>query len=125
MKIKESILTLREMDMWSLVLFALYKIKDLPEYSALSELVYILDKDSVLKLCEYFGGLTITIPTIDELENLVYALVLYQHVNIDKMDYDKAVTLLGEDSVNLRAVKASYNKICSILENYEFSARNA
>ena len=125
MKIKESILTLREMDMWSLVLFALYKIKDLPEYSALSELVYILDKDSVLKLCEYFGGLTITIPTIDELENLVCALVLYQHVNIDKMDYDKAVTLLGEDSVNLRAVKASYNKICSILENYEFSARNA
>lgn len=125
MKIKESILTLREMDMWSLVLFALYKIKDLPEYSALSELVYILDKDSVLKLCEYFGGLTITIPTIDELENLVCALVLYQHVNIDKMDYDKAITLLGEDSVNLRAVKASYNKICSILENYEFSARNA
>ena len=123
MKIKENLLTLKETDMWSLILFALYKIKDLPEMSTISELAYILDKDNMLKLCEYFGGLTITIPTIDELENLVYALVLFQYVNLDKMLYDDAIKLIGKDSLNLRAVKATYTSLCSILSNYEFKGR--
>ena len=52
------------------------KIKDLPEYSTLSELAYILDKKSLLKLCEYFGGITMTIPTIEDLENLTKSLLL-------------------------------------------------
>ena len=120
MRIKEKLLTFKDADIWSLILFTLYKIKDIPEYSAISELAYVLDKDNMLKLCEYFGGVTITIPTIDELEELVYALVLYQHVNIDHMEYDEAVKLLGEKSSNFRNIKNSYLKICETLENYEF-----
>ena len=82
---------LRTKDIYSLILFALFKLKDLPEYSALSELAYILDKENLLKLCEFFGGMTITIPTMQELESIVYSLVLYQYVNIDGMDYNDAV----------------------------------
>jgi hypothetical protein len=48
-----------------------------PDYMVLSELVYVLDKDNLLKLCEYFGGSTIKIPTIKELESIVYSLLLY------------------------------------------------
>lgn len=123
MRIKQNLLTLRDIDVWSLILFALYKIKDIPEYSAISELAYVLDQESMLKLCEYFGGLTIKIPTIDELENIIYALVLYQYVNIDKMEYEKAINLIGKDSINLRLVKSTYIKICEILETYEFNSR--
>ena len=123
MRIKERLLTFKDADMWSLILFALYKIKDLPEYSSISELAYVLDKENLLKLCEYFGGLKIRIPTIDELEELVYALVLYQHVNIDSMEYDEAVKMLGEKTSNFRSIKSSYEKICEILKNYEFSSR--
>jgi hypothetical protein len=123
MRIKERLLTFKDVDIWSLVLFTLYKIKDLPEYSSISELAYILDKDNMLKLCEYFGGLTIKIPTIDELEEIVYALVLYQYVNIDGMEYDEAVKLLGEKSSNLRNIKSGYLKVCDVLNNYEFSKR--
>lgn len=123
MKIKEELSKLKDTDVYSLILFALYKIKDVPEYSTLSELVYILDKDSLLKLCEYFGGLTIKIPTVDELVNLVYSLVLYQWVNIDGMDYEEAVKQIGHKSTDLRTVKSNYIELCKILDNYRFSAR--
>ena len=124
MKIKENLMTFKDADIWTLILFTLYKIKDLPEYSSICELAYVLDKDNMLKLCEYFGGMTITIPTIDDLENLVYALVLYQHVNIDGMDYDDAVKMLGEKSSNLRTIKANYVKVCEVLSEYTFSKRD-
>ena len=123
MRIKENLLTLKDMDIWSLIFFALYKLKDIPEYSTISEMAYVLDKDNLLKLCEYFGGLTIKIPTIDELELLVHSLVLYQYVNIDGMDYEKAIEIIGKDSVDLRAVKSGYIKICEILSKYKFSPR--
>ena len=61
---------LKYIDVYSLMLFAMFKLRDIPEYASLSEMVYILDKDSLLKLCEYFGGLTIKIPTIEELESI-------------------------------------------------------
>lgn len=123
MKIKENLLTLHDMDRWSLILFVLYKLKDIPEYSTVSEMAYVLDKDNLLKLCEYFGGTTIKIPTIDELELLIYSLVLYQYVNLDHMDYDKAIELIGKESIDLRAVKSGYIKICEVLSKYNFKSR--
>ena len=124
MKIKENLLTLHDMDRWSLVLFVLYKMIGIPEYSTISELAYVLDKDSLLKLCEYFGGITIKIPTIDELELLIHSLVLYQYVNIDNMEYDKAIEIIGKNSIDLRAVKSCYLKICEVLSKYEFKSRH-
>ena len=123
MSIKSELKNLKETDIYSLILFSLFKLRDIPEYSTLSELVYILDKDSLLKLCEYFGGLTLKIPTIEELETIVYSLILYQYVNIEHMEYKKAIELIGHKSSDLRKVKADYNKLCKILENYEFTSR--
>lgn len=114
---------LRTKDIYSLILFALFKLKDLPEYSSLSELAYILDKENLLKLCEFFGGMTITIPTMQELESIVYSLVLYQYINIDGMEYNDAVQLLGKKSCDLRAVKSAYVKLVSILDKYDFNKR--
>ena len=96
-RIKEELSTLKETDIYSLMLFSLFKLRGIPEYAALSELVYILDKDNLLKLCEYFGGMTLKIPTIEELESLVYVLILYQYVNIEHMNYDEAIKLLTEN----------------------------
>lgn len=119
-RIKEEVLKLKEMDVYSLMLFALYKIKDIPEYSSISELAYVLDKDNLLKLCEYFGGLTIRIPTIEDLETMLYSLLLYEMVNIKGMEYDKAIEVIGHKSSDLRKVKSDYNNICKILSNYNF-----
>ena len=119
--IKNKLSNLKEADLYSVILFALAKIRDIPEYSSLSELCYVLDKENLLKLCEYFGGSTIKIPTIYELESLVYALLLYQHVNIDGKDYEEAVKVIGLDSKEMREVKANYSKLSDILSTYSFN----
>ena len=119
--LKERINNLKSKDIYSLMFFALYKIREIPEYSSLSELVYVLDKDSMLNLCEIFGGQTITIPTIYELESLVYSLLLYQYVKIDGKDYDEAIKLIGHESKELRAVKKNYKALCEILDGYSFA----
>ena len=123
MRIKTEIEKLKSIDVYSFMLFALYKIKDIPEYSALSELAYVLDKESLLKLCEYFGGVTITIPTVEELEAIVYALVLYQKVDIDKIPFDKAIKIIGDSTESMKAVKLAYVQVKEVLSNYELTER--
>lgn len=120
MSIKNELDKLKTVDIYSLLLFVLFKLRDIPEYNTLSELAYILEKDSLLNICEYFGGQTITVPTIEELEGLVHALLLYQYVELDGFSYNIAIKKLGLESYQLRRVKKDYKKICEILENYEF-----
>lgn len=120
MRVKEDLAKLNEVDSYSLILFVLYKLREVPEYSAISELAYVLDKSNLLKLCEYFGGLTIKIPTIEELEEIVHSLLLYQYVNIDNMSFEEALKLLGKRTTDIRIVKRNYNKIKEVLEQYTF-----
>ena len=121
MRIKDELSFLKEQDVYSLVLFILYQLHGTKEYSSISELSYVLDKDNLLKLCEFFGGQTITIPTLDEIEELVCGLVLYKHINIDGMEKEKAFNeLKGHNTVRM---KAGYAKICEYLPKYSFSSR--
>lgn len=119
--IRTNIENLKQVDFYSLLLFALYKSTDIPEYSSLSQLAYVLDKNNLLNLCEYFGGQTITIPTISEMESLIYSLLLYQYVKIDGMDYEKACELIGHESTELRQVKKHFHELCEVLEHYTFT----
>lgn len=122
-RIKEELTKLKDVDVYSLILFVLFKARNVPELASLSELVYVLDKDNLLKLCEYFGGQTITIPTITELEELVYSLVLYQYVDIDGMPYEEAIKIIGHKRVELRTVKSNYTKLKQVLDTYRFTPR--
>ncbi len=122
-QIQRNLTTLKERDLYSLSLFCLYKLIGTDEYSSLSELVYVLDKENLLNLCEYFGGQTIYIPTPDELENLTYSLLLYHYVKLEHMNYDDAIDLIGHESKDLRAVKSNYLKLCEVLKNYTFKTR--
>ena len=122
-RIREELTKLKDVDIYSLILFVLFKARNVPELASLSELVYVLDKDNLLKLCEYFGGQTITIPTITELEELVYSLVLYQYVDIDGMPYEEAIKIIGHKRVELRTVKSNYTKLKQVLDTYRFTPR--
>ena len=121
MTIKEELNQLKETDVYSMLLFVLYQMKNLPEYSVLSELAYILDKQNLLNLCEYFGGLTIEIPTIDELESLLNSMLMYQYIDIEGLSYNDAVNKIGFNSFDLRKIKKDYSRLSKILENYSFS----
>lgn len=118
--IKNNIKNLKQTDYYSLILFALYKFNEIPEYSSLSQLAYVLDKDNLLNLCEYFGGQTIKIPTTHELETLIYSLLLYQYVKIDGIEYKKAIDLIGYESCDLRQVKKQYMELSKLLDKYSF-----
>lgn len=121
MKIKQEVLNLKQTDIYSLLLFVLFKLRDVPEYSTLSELAYVLNKDNLLKLCEYFGGLTIKIPTIDELESMVYSLTLYQYINIENKSMQEALKLIGKPAnVDINIVKNDYLKIVEIMQEFSF-----
>lgn len=122
-KLKRDLTKLKKQDIYSIILFCLFKMKAMPKYATLSELVYILDKDSLLKLCEYFGGMTITIPTIDELESLIYALLLYQKVNIEKQDLNEVLQTINFKTHNIKDIKEDYLKLTEILNEYEFPSR--
>ena len=122
--IKNELSKLKTTDIFSLLLFILYKIRDVEEYSTISELAYVLDKENLLNLCEYFGGITLTIPTIDELESILNSLLIYQYVNIDGCSYNEAIKKIGFDSHQLRKIKKDYNKIVTILDKYTFRPRD-
>ena len=123
MSIKEELNRLKDIDIWSLLLFVLTQVKDVPEYSALSELCYILDKKQLFKLCEYFGGTTLTIPTIEELETLVYALLFYQYTDIEHLTYEDASQLISARCTNFTDVKKCYNRLRSVVSEYSFTPR--
>ena len=121
--ISKNIKKLNTTDIYSLILFVLYKIKEVPGYSTLSELVYVLDKKNLLSLLEYFGGRTITLPTIEELEILIYCLVVYNAVNFDGKDYEKVLKELPVESHILKQIKSMYTGVQEILSDYEIVPR--
>ena len=122
MTIRDALSRLTKPDIYSLMLFVLFKLKDTNEYSSLSQLSYILDKDSLLKLCEFYGGTTITIPTIEDLEAVFNALLLYQEVNIEKQDFDKMIDKRDLQRPEKRKLLDCYDVVVDVLKNYDFNS---
>ena len=112
-----------DMDIWSMMLFVLFRVKDVPEYSSLSELCYLLDKKNFLNLCQYFGGTTITIPRLEDMEQVLYGMLLYQYVDVEKIKMDDALLLIDKDVQSKTQLLDSYKKIKQVLDSYEFQPR--
>ncbi|MBP5468569.1 MAG: hypothetical protein J6Z11_04920 [Candidatus Riflebacteria bacterium] len=81
--IKANLNTLHLSDIYSLMLFIIYKLQDIPEYAVLSEMCYLLDGANLTRLLAYFSGKTIKIPTEEEFATMANALLLYQYINVD------------------------------------------
>ena len=117
---KEELKNLNENDTYSLILFTLCQLFDTPEYSVISELPYVLDRENLLRLCDYFGGMTIRIPTTMEMEKLLYALALYHRVNIDGENYLKVCNEIRNKNPHIVGLEAEYRAICEVLSQYNF-----
>lgn len=116
---RKDISALRSVDVYSLVLFTLFQMKQVPEYATLSELAYILDKQNLLYLLEYFGGMTITIPTKEELQLVINTLLVYQYVKVEKMTYQKALNMLvNVPKGQYKQIELLYSKVCEVLDKY-------
>ena len=107
-------------DTYSLLLFTLYKLRDIPEYLALSELCYVLDDSNLPKFLSFFGGMTLKVPHLKDMRLVLAALKLYQYVNIEKGDFEEALKASVTDDIAIDEVKDAYIKICEVMQNYEF-----
>lgn len=81
--IKKNLNSLHLSDIYSLMLFILFKVQDIPEYAVTSELCYLLDGANMTRLLTYFAGKTVTFPTEAEMATVTNALLMYQYINID------------------------------------------
>lgn len=120
--IKQELDTLSLSDVYSLMLFILYKVKDISEYAVLSELCYLLDSRSLTRLFTYFAGKTITIPTESEFKVLTNAMLMYQKVNLERKSFTDAMdSLQNLTSKEKTNVTDLYVQIIDIINNYNIN----
>lgn len=109
-------------DIYSLMLFVLFKIRDIPEYSVLSEMCYILDGNNMTRFLAYFAGKTIKIPTEKEFATLANALLLYQYINIDGDTLVIAQGKLGDlTKKQLEEITDLYIKLLPVMKEYNIN----
>jgi hypothetical protein len=117
--IKANLNNLHLSDIYSLILFIVYKLQDIPEYAVLSELCYLLDGSNLTRLLTYFAGKTITFPTEDEMATMANALLLYQYINIDGMTLvDAQAKLEDVTPKQMDKITELYLKILPIMRQY-------
>ena len=116
--VKSSLDKLSNKDTYSLLMFVLFKLKDVPTIAPLSQLVYLLDEENLIKLLKYFGGQTITFPTLDDLQEVIYAFTLYKKVKIDNLSYEQSLKEIPANMLN--SILNKYDDVCKIMEDYSF-----
>ena len=119
-KITQMIRQLKKDDIYSLMLFTLYKLRDIPDYLTLSELSYILSDDNIARFLSYFGGMTLKIPTSKDMRLITKALLVYEFVNIEEQDFGKALLEVSDEEFSKDEIKNAYLKVMEVMDNYEF-----
>lgn len=120
--IAEHLTTMEKKDTWIMLLFALYKLRDDPDWLVLSELSYILDTRALVKFLSYFENMTIKIPPMRDLHLLLHALTLYKAVAFDNLPLDKALRAMDTSTFSRDEIKQTYVKILDVVKDYDFKA---
>ena len=115
---KKNINTLKENDLYNLILYAIFKVKDDPKYSIISELIYAVDKDNLLSLCSTFGGCTITIPTILELKIFTYAMLIYYTSITEHKTFNEIYKSLDLDSNIKKEILSVYKTVVEVMDEH-------
>lgn len=105
-------------DIYSLMLFVMYKLQDVPEYAVLSELCYLLDGNNLTRLLTYFAGKTITIPTEEDFAAMTNAMLLYQYINIDGLSLTEAQSKIKVTQKQKEKLTNLYLAILPIMQQY-------
>lgn len=121
MSLTNNLQNLKQKDVFNIMLFVLYKLKDIPDYKVLSELSYLVDKESLLNICQYYGGMTIRIPTVDELNNVLTALTLYLKVDIQHLNFENSLNKFELNKEEKQQLINTYIILKDTLMNYRFN----
>jgi hypothetical protein len=118
--VKKDINNLHLSDIYSLMLFVLFKVQEIPEYAVTSELCYLLDGANMTRLLTYFAGRTVKFPTEADLAIMTNALLLYQYINIDGDTFVSAQNKLGDKLTKKEMDKVTelYVQLLPIMKQY-------
>ena len=117
--IKQNLNTLHLSDIYSLMLFVMYKVQEIPDYAVLSELCYLLDGANLTRLLTYFAGRTVKFPTEKEMAIVTNALLMYQYINIDGNSLTEAQGKLnGLTAKQKDETLELYLKIIPVMKSY-------
>ena len=116
--------SLSQPEIYSLICECLYALKNNPKYSIISELAFLLEKDSFIKFIKYFGGMTITVPTIDEFKETISLLLLYQATEIDKLPWRQALEFAGYDQSLSRSAQRKLSILKKSIKEYKEGVRH-
>ena len=108
-------------DIYSVILFCLYKLKNNEKYSTLSELIYILDNDNFIKFINYFGGKKFTVSTINELSNILNALLVLEQMENNDIDIDTAMKNVNIKNIDKKYILENIDILKQILTEYDFT----
>lgn len=116
---KKDINNLHLSDIYSLMLFVLFKVQEIPEYAVTSELCYLLDGANMTRLLTYFAGRTIKFPTESDLTVVTNALLMYQYINLDGDTFVAAQNKLGKlTKKEMDNVTDLYVQLLPIMKQY-------
>ena len=117
--LKKNLNSLHLSDIYSLMLFILFKVQEIPEYAVTSELCYLLDGANMTRLLTYFAGKTVTFPTETEMAIVTNALLMYQYINIDGETFTAAQNKLEKLTRKEKdKVTELYVQILPIMKQY-------
>ena len=117
--IKKNLNSLHLSDIYSLMLFILFKVQEIPEYAVVSELCYLLDGANMTRLLTYFAGRTVTFPTEAEMSIVTNALLMDQYINIDGDTFTAAQNKLENLTKKQKdAVTELYVQLLPIMKQY-------
>lgn len=114
---------LSQPEIYALICECLYALKDNPKYSITSELAFILEKDSFVKFIKYFGGMTITVPTMEEFKDTIGLLLLYQAVEVDKLPWKEALEFAGYEPEQSRSVQRKLAILKKSIKDFKVGVR--
>lgn len=113
----------KEPDVYALICGYLYEFKNIPEYSIISELAYLLNSESFVNLVDYFEGQTFTVPTKNEFQSAIKVLLLLQYFEVEGRPWKDSLIAAGYETCDGKAAQIQLNKLKSCIEKYNFNNR--
>lgn len=106
-------------DVYSLAMFLMFKFKEIPQYSTLSELPYLLKKEDLFHFLNYYGGKTIKIPTHEEFARFLKLILFYQYYKVEGRTAEESLKL-SRSTERLNVLRLKSDRISEVLQQYDF-----
>lgn len=110
---------LNKKDDYSAALMLLFIASKNPRYSTLSELSYILDYKNFLNFIKYYEGQTIQIPPLNEIQDSLRILMMYEYYVVEEFSWKQALSKAGFEESESISVRQSLSALKRYMRDFK------